>query len=182
MTIASTTPTKGNTGPTAQTTPTPPPAYSKLSFVKYERTSKEHHRVANWFNVPDEEYGAGNITGYLAMSEFAQWIKDNPNETEWVVKSVITEVVRIFEERHALDKLDRIGAAVTFFDGIKSAVVFFAKHAEIKTFFNALIQRQLEFKKNEAFAVAKEKADFVVRMKAARAAKKATKQVPQVAA
>lgn len=186
MTIASTTPTTGNTGPTAQTTPTPPPAYSTLSFVKYERASKEHHRVTNWFNVPDEQYGDGNITGYMAISEFAQWAKDNPEGCHWAVRGIITEIVRIEGERHEYADLDKIGAAAMFMGGIVSAVVFFAGHADFKPFFNASILRLLEFKKKEAFSAAKEKADFVVRMKAARAAKKvakkAAKQVQQVAA
>lgn len=148
-----------------------PPAYSKLSFVKYERTSKEYYRVTNWFNVPDEEYGDGNITGFMAVSELAQWVKDNP-DSEWEIKEVIAEAMRIREGGYVQDKLDKRGAAVTFLNGITSAVMFLANHADFKTHFNALILRQLEFKNMEAFAIAKDKVDFVVRMKAGRETKR----------
>ena len=60
---------------------------------------------------------------------------------------------------------------MTFFEGITLAVQFMAAHGNFNQFFNDKIQDQLDYRAAADERHAKEKADFVVRMKAARAAK-----------
>ena len=134
-----------NPGQSAQTT-TPEPAYASLSFVKRTNRPRSKYYDTDWFAVPDEEYGAGNITGLRAALEFHQWIKDQPDESLHVVRNVIKAVMRVFVADFDLYAHDRRGAAVMFFESVSMAMIYTATHADFAKSINTAIQNQLAYK------------------------------------
>ena len=149
---------------------TPEPAYASLSFVRRYKLPRQRYLRVDWFSPPDEEYGDGNITGYKAALEFFQFLKTNPDD-QVIARDVIQAVARVFSDDHDLYAKDKRGATVTFLEGIVSAVQFMARRGNFDQFFADRIQEQLAYRADAAERLAKEKAYFVVRMKAARAAK-----------
>lgn len=151
-----------------------------MSFV-----TEEVNRVGGWtgeryFDVPAEDYCAGSVTGYRCAAELLDALGRGygPHVVKW---QVIKAAVQASEEPHG--EPSRCGAGTSFMEVIGDALTFMAKHSRHREFMAAKIAEAERWQATIAEREAKEKAAFVERMKAGRAAKRnrAAAGAPQIA-
>lgn len=151
-----------------------------LSFV-----TEEINRVGGWtgercFDVPAEDYYAGCVTGYRCAAELLYALARGYGP-HFVKQHVIKAALQAREEPYG--KPSRRGAGTAFMEVIGEAVTFMAKHSRHREFMAAKIAEAERLQATMAELDAKEKAAFVERMKAGRAAKRnrAAAGAPQIA-
>lgn len=151
-----------------------------LSFV-----TEEINRVGCWtgergFDVPAEDYYAGSVTGYRCAAELLDALARGYGP-HFVKQHVIKAALQASDEPYG--KPSRRGAGTAFMEVIEGALTFMAKHSRHKEFMAAKIAEAERLQATMAELEAKEKAAFVERMKAGRAAKRnrAAAGAPQIA-
>lgn len=152
-----------------------------LSFI-----TEEVNRLGGWiderrFDVPAEDYAAGYITGYRCAGELLTALQRGYGP-HIALNRILEEVMTAIKEPYGTR--GRAGAASAFVSVVEEALKFFAKHALHAKFIG---ERIASAEISHAYCVeqeAKEKAAFVERMKAAKAAKRlaaaAAAGVPEV--
>lgn len=140
-----------------------------LSFV-----TEEINRAGGWtgercFDVPAEDYYAGSVTGYRCAAELLEALARGYGPH--IIKShVINDALQASDEPHG--KPSRRGAGTAFLAIVGEALTFMARHSLHKEFMAAKIAEAESARTTMAELDAKEKAAFVERMKAGRAAKR----------
>jgi hypothetical protein len=151
---------------------------AELSFVKRKWCGRsKFHAVTDWLDVPLEEYGAGNITGYRVTAELMAWASKYPDFRGHALQSTLGAAYAVLAQPHTFGKPSKRGAAV----GIVNAMIGFLEFAAVNSKHGEYCERHIaesqkhQARRSEQDAI--EKAQFVERMKAARAAKRAAKAV-----
>ena len=151
-----------------------------LSFI-----TKEISRVGSWtgercFDVPAEDYYSGSVTGYRCAAELLDALARGYGP-HIIKQHVIKAALQASDEPYG--KPSRRGAGTAFMEVIEGALTFMAKHSRHKEFMAAKIAEVERLQATMAELEAKEKAAFVERMKAGRAAKRnrAAAGAPQIA-
>lgn len=125
---------------------------------------------SNFFTVPDEDFVTGVVTGTKLFREMLEIMKTSGESHHCHVQLLISDMGAVLQERGNGSK-SRRGTAATMSRLMADAIYFFAKSAN----FNQWIDRELaEAERVKVFSdelEAKHKAEFVARMKAAKAAK-----------
>ena len=140
-----------------------------LSFV-----TEDVNRAGEWmgergFDVPAEDWYAGSVTGYRCAAELLDALARGygPRINR---QSVIEGALMACAE--PCGKPSRRSAGFAFIAIVEEALTFMAKHSRHKEFMAAKIAEAEQLRTAMAVLEAKEKAVFVERMKAAKAAKR----------
>ena len=144
------------------TTPTPELGFKtadQLSFVTQKRGHGGTIKYANFFDVPDESFSHGAVTGAHAALELLNALKVNPQHggAGWVVGQVIAEAFLAShdgktETGFTSSKHSRRGAAWAFLEVVQEAVFFLAKQGNYPAFVSVKIEqyeRLVESEKEE---------------------------------
>lgn len=122
-----------------------------------------------YFDVPAEDYGAGNLTGYRCAGELLKALQRGHGQH--ICLSRILEEVTAANTDEPVRQPSRRGSAAAFIGVVEEALVFFAKHARHQEF---LAHRVAEIEKYQAYCAERDAADkaaFVQRMRQAKAKK-----------
>ena len=136
-----------------------------LSFTTMEVGRNGGCKKFRWFDVPDEEYGAGQVTGYRAAAELLEALQRGYGPCV-SVGHIVKEVFVAHAE--SSEKPSRCGAASAFSWVLNDALKFFAKNANHGPW---LVGKVAQTESVNAYfdkQAAENKAAFVERMKAAR--------------
>ena len=139
-----------------------------LSFVTKEIGRNGGRTGDRYFDVPAEAYGAGCITGHRYAGELLMALQRGYGpyiHLDWILREVQEAA------GESSEKPNRSAAANAFLDVVKESMTFMAKHARHVEFVAARIAAA---EKYQAYCIeqdAKDKAKFVERMRAAKAAK-----------
>ena len=140
-----------------------------LSFFTIKLNRLGHWESEDLFDVPDENVSDGLVTGYRCAAELMAELKENGTENVSIIR-LLEAVTKASQERGY--KKGRWGAASAFMFVIAECMNFTAKHADMAKWLELKVA---EAEKSRDFfegLKAKERADFAVRMKAARQAKR----------
>lgn len=145
-----------------------------LSFV-----TKEIGRNGDWtgdryFDVPAEDYSTGGITGYRCAGELLAALQRGYGPYLHL-NNILEEVMAAADEPSG--KASRRGAGVTFLEVVNESLTFMAKHARHTEFVAGRIVQAEKYQAHCIEQDAKKKAEFVERMRQARAKKRAAKEV-----
>lgn len=160
------------------------PAWAQLSFVKVKRHG-DYYVCSDWLAVPNEAYADGWVTGYKAMAELMALTRTHRGAgMAHAVRSVMEAAMLELAKPVNNDTPDKRGAACAVMHCMAQFVMSVDmvstggnRCLPVKYWLQANIQ---ETERNNALwaeTKAKEKADWVQRMKAAKAAKKAARAV-----
>lgn len=139
-----------------------------LSFIT-QQISRNGGRIGErCFDVPEEDYLAGNITGYRCAGELLAALQCGYGPYI-PLNNILDEAITVTHE--SFDKTGRRGAAVAFLEVVRESLTFMAKHARHTEFVSGRIARAEQYQAYFAESEASEKAAFVQRMKDAKAAK-----------
>lgn len=144
-----------------------------VSFITSEVGRNGGCKKYRWFDVPDEEHGAGQITGYRAAGELLEALARGygPNIS---VGHILKEVFTASDESYS--NPSRRGAAAAFAWVLDDALKFFAKNAKHGPWLDGKVAQTERTNAYFAQQAENQKAEFTQRMKAAKAAKKAARQ------
>ena len=145
-----------------------------VSFITVEVGRHGGAKKARWFDVPDEEYGAGQITGYRAAAELLEAL--NRGYGPSISVGHILRDVFVAREEESFEKPSRRGAASAFTWVVDEALKFFAKKAKHGPWLDGKVAHAERTNAWFAETEIKEKAAFAQRMKEGKAAKKAARQ------
>jgi hypothetical protein len=140
-----------------------------LSFV-----TEECNRAGGWtgercFDVPAEDYYSGSVTGYRCAAELLEALARGYGPH--IIKShVIKDALQASDEPRG--KPSRCAAGSAFMEIVGEALTFMAKHSRHKEYMAAKIAEAERLQTTMAALDARDKAAFVERMKAAKAAKR----------
>ena len=158
------------------TTPTPELGFetaSQLSFITEPKPRCGNGHGVKYFDVPDERFAAGVVTGTHVALELLDAVKRSTNApgATWVVGQVVRAAIAAeasgrTPQGYVTTKPSRRGAAYGFMLMMDQAVVFLAKHGTYRDF----LTRQAE---NYEQVVDAEKAEIKERTARAIAARKA---------
>ncbi|MFZ2387386.1 MAG: hypothetical protein WAW69_06230 [Polaromonas sp.] len=144
-----------------------------LSFIRRVHSARGKFVKFTYFDVPLEKYGDGAITGYHCASELldALALGHGPHIS-------LNRVMEEAAEARGGDfyGVNRRAAAIAFLEVVGDALVFFAKHSNHRPWLSRNIARAEEFRDAEAERSAIKRAEFVERMKVAKAAKRTVSQ------
>lgn len=125
---------------------------------------------SNFFAVPDEDFSTGMVTGTKIFQEMLMAMQTSGESHPCHVQLLMAEMGVAFKEKVRGSK-NRQGAAVSMSWLMADAILYFAQHANFKPW----MERKLaEAERAKVFfdeRETKHKAEFVARMKAAKAAK-----------
>lgn len=144
-----------------------------LSFTTYTLGRSGGIKAFNSFDVPAEDYGQGRITGYRCASELLDALKRGYGP-HIDLGRIIEDAIKTAPE--GFGRNTRYGAATALLDMVQMAVKFLATNGQYEGWIARCIERE---EKNKAYwgeQEAKKKAEFVERMRSARAAKRAVRQ------
>lgn len=150
----------------------------ELSFFTIELNQVGGWKSKNCFDVPVEDYCAGRVTGYRCAAELLTALALNHGPHIDVGK-VIKDA--IYAGRDPSSKPGHHGASAAFMEVMVEAIQFMGKHSNNGLWLGRRIveaERQRDF---FAEREAQRRAEFSIRMKAARQAKRTT-QAEEVAA
>lgn len=148
--------------------------HAPLSFTTDTVSARGAWIESSHFDVPDEDYGAGNITGYRCAGELLEALQRGYGP-HIDVRAIIREASSIVFA--GVFKPSRHGAAVGFMEVVSEAVKFLACHSRHSAFIASKIEAAERYQTFTRECEAKEKAAFVERMRQARAAKRAAREV-----
>lgn len=143
-----------------------------LSFTTAVPTRRNYLKDFNLFDVPEEVYEQGRITGYRCAAELLEALQRGYGP-HIDVRGTIREASRALSDGYG--KPSRVGAAGAFMAVVEEALKFLARHAQHGDFIARRIKDAECAQTWLAEQEAKEKAAFVERMRQARAAKRAAK-------
>ena len=154
----------------------------ELSFFTRELNRLGNCTAWNYFDVPEEEYSDGLVTGYRCAAELLAAL-ERGNRPFIDVGMVMRDAIKADSDPSG--KPGRRGASAAFMEVMAQAVTFMAKHANNALWLAGKIEKAE--KQRDAWAArkaahkAEQRAEFSARMKAARQAKR-TQQAEEVAA
>ncbi|MBS3996113.1 MAG: hypothetical protein KGZ67_02060 [Hydrogenophaga sp.] len=162
---------------TASTVQNRPP-YTHLSFIECH-TSRGSWRVSDWFAVPDEDYGDGWMTGLRAFQELQQFIKTQPVSArgfgpDYHIRQTLDAAFKAMENPSVGVKGKR-GAACAFTQCVLGFLLPMLR-MDTGRFMVEAIAYQQELDDQANAREAQERAAFIERMRAARAAKRAERE------
>jgi hypothetical protein len=148
-----------------------------LSFVSTTYTKRGRYIGTNYFDVPAESYGDGNVTGQRAALELMRDIKANADKLGYLglAQPVMEAVARAMDGPLTADKSTK-GAAVGFMDTVLEYFRFGVCAADVETHMTGGIARQIESNRRLDEWYAERKADSIKRMVATRKAKREAMQ------
>ena len=144
-----------------------------LSFTTLEVGRNGGCKKFHWFDVPDEEYGIGQITGYRAAGELLEALQRGYGPCV-SVGHILKEVFTASGESYS--NPSRRGAAAAFAWVLDDALKFFAKNAKHGPWLDGKVAQAESVNAYYDKQAAENKAAFVQRMEEAKAAKKAARQ------
>lgn len=152
------------------------PAHAELSFVQGTVTRYGWH-ASNWFAVPDEEYLDGTMTGLKAFQELQQFVKSqgDTHGTEFLVQWVLEEAFKASDSGTANGKSKR-GAACAFIRCAAAHLTAMMARDSGRYVVDRLAQQQATADYFQSKA-AQDRVKFIERMQAARAAKRAAREL-----
>lgn len=134
-----------------------------LSFVTTTHTKRGRFVAYSAFDVPDEDYGAGWITGTLAAGELLVALSEER-----------FDLLGILEEASSIPRGDpRRGASAGFLRMIEKMIYFAAEHARHEQIVKETVKGLRASMERARLKEQQEKSAFVQRMKAAKQAKAA---------
>jgi hypothetical protein len=142
-----------------------------LSFVREYKTKRGKWIKENWFDVSAQDYLHGGITGYKAAQELIEALCTGRCEGRIHVRHIIREVGEALVNE-SFDGTNRHAAASAFASFVSEAVTFASKHANWEAWFQSRIEGYQKHLDYQTAKDAQARADFAIRMKAAREAKR----------
>ena len=141
----------------------------ELSFTTTEIGPRGGCKKFNHFDVPDEEYGVGQITGYRAAVEMLEALQRayGPHVS---LGPILRDVFAA--EGESARSPSRRGAVGAFAEVIEGALEFFAKNAKHGPWIAGKVAQAESVNAHYDKQAADDKAAFVQRMKDAKAAKR----------
>lgn len=140
-----------------------------LSFVTEEVDPAGGYKAERCFDVPQEDCYSGRVTGYRCAAELLVALARGYGPH--IIKShVIKDALQASDEPYG--KPSRRGAGSAFVEIVGEALTFMARHSLHREYMAAKIAEAERLQAALAEMEAKEKAAFVERMNAARAAKR----------
>ena len=144
-----------------------------ISCITVERTARGRYVGIEHFDVPAEDYGDGNMTGYRLASEFMAAIK--AGTPGFGSLQVILAACKVLGERDygtsgEMPK-SRCGAAAGFLHTLNSLLVWVARSGIHEGFIEQIIENGTEWRRKCAQTERDERANFARRMEIAKAAK-----------
>lgn len=148
-------------------------ARGALSCITVEKTARGRYVGSEHFDVPAEEYGDGNMTGYRLAAEFLAAVKTGTPGFDPL--QVIEDACKALGERDGGTageaRKSRRGAAVGFLRPLESLLVMVARAGMHERYIEQLIERGAEWRRKQTTAEKDEKSNFARRMEIAKAAK-----------
>lgn len=141
-----------------------------LSFVREYKTKRGKWIKTNKFDVPAQDYLHGGITGYRAALELIEVLKSDGDTMRLGHHLIIEEAFRA-QVNEPFNGTNRRAAASAFTSFVSEAVTFASKHANWGAWFQSRIEGYQKHLDYQTAKDAQARADFVIRMKAAREAK-----------
>ncbi|CAN5154096.1 hypothetical protein BH10PSE16_BH10PSE16_43240 [soil metagenome] len=140
-----------------------------LSFIRRIRNARGTLLHWNCFDVPKETHADGAATGYRCAAELLELLAlgYGPHISMWRVLEEVAEAAK--EDFYGTN---RRAAAVAFLEVVEGALVFFAKRSSHQPWLADKIDRAERYALQAAERKAVERAEFVQRMKAGKAAKR----------
>jgi hypothetical protein len=126
----------------------------------------------NEFDIPEESYCDGFITGYRCAGELLEALKRGYGP-HIDARSIVRAVVQASNNKGA--KFSRHGAAAAFLTVVNDALKFLATHGAHGKYIAGKVEQAQEYAAGLAKHEAQEKAAFVERMRQAKAAKSAAR-------
>jgi hypothetical protein len=168
--------TKARRAPRSAVTEDNRPPHAALSFVRGEMT-RFGWSSTSWFDVPDEEYGDGWMTGLRAFQELQQFIKTQSRENDFgqahCVQWTLEEAFKVREAAAKSGKSKR-GAASAFTHCAGKFVLAMLQANDGRYMADVIVGSQKATDHQNA-RDAQARAAFIARMQAARAAKRAAR-------
>lgn len=132
-----------------------------------------------WFDVPAQDYAEGPATGYRCAAELlaALALGHGP---QIPTSHILEEVAKAKNED--FNGINRRAAASAFLEIMGDALTFFARHGAHRAWIDKKIARAEQDAQKIAERQAIERAAFVERMKAAKAAKRTARETAGCAA
>lgn len=150
-----------------------------LSFMRRVKSARGKLMQVNCFDVPAQDYCAGAATGYRCAAELLEALAlgHGPNIP---LTRVIEEAIEAKNEDFY--GVNRRAAAAVFLGIVGEALVYFSKQSNHRPWLNKKIASAEECQEEESKRKAIERAEFVERMKVAKAAKRTTREAAGCAA
>lgn len=145
-----------------------------LSFTTHTLTARGRITASSDFDVPEEDYSAGQITGYRCAAELLEAMQRNYGPViplAWILREAGLAGLE------ACSRPSRRGAAVGFLSVVGDALRFMANNAEVKAYMASKIQNAEKHDAWNRAQATKDKAAFVERMRKGREAKQAAREV-----
>lgn len=146
-----------------------------LSFSTSTVTARGAHVEYTHFDVPAQEYGAGSITGYRCAAELLAALQRGYGP-HIDVPSIVREAAEATRHRSGTEP-SKVGAAVAFMSVVSEALKFLAQNSQHAEYIGREITKVERLNVVYDELEAEKKAAFVERMRAARAAKRASQEV-----
>lgn len=143
-----------------------------LSCISFKKTKRGRYVGFSYFDVPAESYGDGCLTGVRLASELMDHIKSG--EQGFDMLSVIEGAVEALDPAHI--EHSRRGAAVGFLRMIEKVLFACARAGIHEAFIEREISQVLDVRRKLEQDAAIARAEFVSRMKSAKAEKKRARQ------
>lgn len=143
-----------------------------LTFTTCSVTPRGYTKDFSLFDVPAEVYSEGSITGYRCAAELLQALQRGYGPHIDMLGILKEASEARFE---GCGKPSRAGAAGAFLGIVAEALKFLATHARHGEFIARKIEETERYQRYDAEQRAKDKTEFVERMRQARAAKRAAK-------
>lgn len=140
-----------------------------LSFVSDVYLGRRFQSI-DWFDVPDESCRDGWRTGQLVAAEFMVAMQAPAGERYFNAVGVITAAARALRCEAPIGKS---GAAHGFLNGLVAMIGAASKYVDHRKYFSEAIALNDQSASRWKARAAQEKSDFVARMRAAKALKKA---------
>ena len=155
-----------------------------ISCITIERTAHGRSVGDEHFDVPAEDYGDGNVTGYRLASEFMDAIKTGKPGFDSL--QVIADACKALKERDFSTSGDalksRRGAAVGFLRTLEDLLGWVARAGIHERYIERSIEHYAECERKAAQTEKDERANFARRMEVAKAAKaQARRAINQIA-
>lgn len=171
--------TKARRTPSSAATEASRPPHADLSFVRGKATRHGWTSV-DLFDVPEQEYGDGWVTGLLAFQELQQFVKTQPQDGQDVglahwVQWVIEAAFKASEAAKDTQGKSKRAAACAFTQCAGQFLLAMLR-ANDGRYMTEVITRHQETTDHFKARDAQQRAAFIARMQAARAAKRAARE------
>lgn len=140
-----------------------------LSFTRDVRTACGRYLESNYFDVPEQGFDDGAITGYHCVAELLEALA--LDHGPFIPLPYVLREVSEAANRRSYGT-GRRAAAESFMEVVGDSLKFFAKHSNRRVFIARKIASAEHYKEASAEVRANDRVAFVIRMKAAKEAKR----------